>query len=306
MHILLKGQVLRSGEGHPGGGDTLHGGVIGQVGEQHSAVDGAGALKLLDEELGLLEGDADGGEHHGEICALVPQHLGLTGDLGGQVGVGQAGAGEDGQLLAAHQGVQAVDGGNARLDELIGVVPGGGVHGQAVNVPVLLGQNGGAAVDGHAHAVEHPAQHIAGHAQLEGVAQEAHLGLGQVDASGGLKQLDHGGVAVDLQHLAAADGAVGQLHLGQLVVGDVLHHFDHHQRGRDLLDGFILSDHSSSPAFLTTSSISFSMEAEISAYTWAYSSAGTLLARPMRSRAGMSNSLAAGAPLTMASRHSLS
>ena len=37
------------------------------------------------------------------------------------------------------------------------------------------------------------------------------------------------------------------------------------------------------------------MEAEISAYTWAYSSAGTLLARPMRSRAGMTNSPATGA-----------
>ena len=138
------------------------------------------------------------------------------------------------------------------------------------------------------------------------MAQEADLGLGQIDAGGGLKELHHGGVAVDLQHLAPADGAVGQLHLRQLVVGDVLHHFDHHQRGRDLLDGFILSDHSSSPAFLTTSSISFSMASEISAYTWEYSSAGTLLARPMRSLAGISNSFAVGAPLVMASRHSLS
>ena len=37
--------------------------------------------------------------------------------------------------------------------------------------------------------------------QLQGVAQKADLGLGQVDAGGGLKELDHGGVAVDLQHL---------------------------------------------------------------------------------------------------------
>ena len=31
------------------------------------------------------------------------------------------------------------------------------------------------------------------------MAQEADLGLGQVDARGGLEELDHGGVAVDLQ-----------------------------------------------------------------------------------------------------------
>ena len=86
------------------------------------------------------------------------QHLGLPGDLGGQGRMGQAGAGEDGQLLSPHQGVQPVDGGDARLDKLVGVVPGGGVHGQAVDVPVLVGQDGGAAVDGLAHAVEHPAQ----------------------------------------------------------------------------------------------------------------------------------------------------
>ena len=38
------------------------------------------------------------------------------------------------------------------------------------------GEDVGAAVDGLAHAVEHAAQHIAGHAQLQGVAQEADLG----------------------------------------------------------------------------------------------------------------------------------
>ena len=67
MHVLLKGQVFRGGEGHTGGGDTLDGGVVGQVGEQHGTVDGAGALKLADEELRLLKGDADGGKDHGEV-----------------------------------------------------------------------------------------------------------------------------------------------------------------------------------------------------------------------------------------------
>ena len=265
MHALLKGQVLRGGQGHTGGGDTLDGGVVGKVGEEHGAVDGAGALELADEELGLLEGDADGGEHHGEVGGRVAQHLGLTGDLGRQVGVGQAGAGEDGQLLAADQGVQAVDGGNAGLDELVGVVTGGGVHGQAVDVPVLLGQDVGAAVDGLAHAVEDTAKHIAGNAQLQGVAQEADLGVGQVDAGGGLKELDHGGVAVDLQHLAPADGTVVQLHLHQLVIGDAFHLTDHHQRADDLLYGTVFTDHASSPPLAAISAISVSISADMAA-----------------------------------------
>ena len=179
--------------------------------------------------------------------------------------MGQAGPAENWQLLAPDQGVQSVDGGDARLDELVGVVPGGGVHGQAVDVPVLLGQNLRAAVDGLAHAVEHPAQHVAGHAQLEGVAQEAHLGLLQVDAGGGLEQLHHGVVAVDLQHLAAADGAVGQLDLAQLVIGDAGHAAHHHQGAVDLLYGTVFLDHSSAPPLAAAASISSSISRAMSA-----------------------------------------
>ena len=62
------------------------------------------------------------------------------------------------------------------LDKLVGVVTGSRVHGQAVDIPVLLRQDLGAAVDGLAHAVEHTAQHVGGHAQLQRVAQEADLG----------------------------------------------------------------------------------------------------------------------------------
>ena len=265
VHALLEGQVLRGGEGHTGGGDTLDCGVVGQVGEEHRTVDGAGAAELLHEEVGLLEGDADGGEHHGEVGRVITQHLGLTGDLGGQGGVGQTGAGENGQLLSTDQGIQAVDGGDARLNELVGVVPGGGVHGQAVDIPVLVGHDVGAAVNGTAHAVEHPAQHVAGHGQLQGVAQEPDLGLGQVDAGGGLKELDHGVVAVDLQHLAAADGAVGQLDLGQLVVGDALDLAHHHQRAVDLLDCAIFPNHASAPPLAAIASISSSISRAISA-----------------------------------------
>ena len=255
LHPLFKGQILSGGQGHTGGGNTFHGGVIGQVAEQHGTVNGAGALELADKELRLLKGDADGGEHHGEVGAFVSQHLGLPGDLRRQIGVRQAGAGENRQLLAANQRVQAVNGGNTGLDELVGIVTGSGVHGQAVDVPVLFRQDLRAAVNGLAHAVEHPAQHIAGHAQLQGVSQKTNLGVRQIDPGGRLEELDYGGVAVDLQHLAPADGAVVQLDLHQFVIGDVFHHANHHQRAADLLNGFIFTDHSSSPPLAAMAAI---------------------------------------------------
>ena len=156
-------------------------------------------------------------------------------------------SGEDRKLLSAYQGVQTVNGRYAGLNELVGIVPGGGVHGQAVDIPILLGDDVGAAVNGLAHAVEHPAQHVAGHAQLQGVAQETDLGVGHVDTGGRLEQLHHGGIAVDLQDLAPADGAVLQLHFHQFVIGDILHHADHHQRADDLLYGSVFTNHQNSP-----------------------------------------------------------
>lgn len=254
MHLLLEGQILGGGQGHTGRGDTLHGGVVGQIGEQHRALDGAGALELPDEELRLLEGDADGGEHHGEVGAVI-QHPGLPGDLRRQIGVRQTGAGEDGQLLAAHQRVQPVDGADTGLNELVGIVPGGGIHGQAVDVHVLVGQQGGAAVDRLTHAVEHTAQHVGGYAQLQGVSQKTDPGVPQIDTGGGVEQLHYGPVAVDLQHLAPAHLAAVQLDLRQLVVGDALHVLHHHQRPGDLVNGTVFLHHASSPAFFTRSAI---------------------------------------------------
>ena len=85
----------------------------------------------------------------------------------------QARAGEDRQLLPAHERVESVDARNAGLDELVGVVARCGVHRKAVDVAVLVGDDLGAAVDGLTHAVEDAAQHVARHGELERMAQKA-------------------------------------------------------------------------------------------------------------------------------------
>ena len=65
-----------------GGGDAFHSRVVGQVGKDHGSVDGAGAAEVIDEVLGLLKRDADGGKNHGEGL-IVAQNSGLAGYLGG-------------------------------------------------------------------------------------------------------------------------------------------------------------------------------------------------------------------------------
>ena len=159
----------------------------------------------------------------------------------------KAAAGEHRELLATDQGVEAVDGGHAGLDELGGVVPGGGVHGVAVDVEMLLRDQGGAAVLGLAHAVEDPAQHVGGHVELDGPSHEAGLRRTDPKALGALEELDQGAVAVDLQHLAPADGAVLLDDLHQLVVLDALHLVHQHQRAYDFGYGTIFLLHQFRP-----------------------------------------------------------
>ena len=182
--------------------------------------------------------------------------------------MGQTGAGEHGQFLAPDQGVQAVNGGDTGLNELVGIVPGRRVGGQAVDVHLLFGQNRRAAVDGIAHAVKYAAKHILGYGKLGAVTQKADLGTGQVDAGGAFKQLDHGVGAIDLQHLAAADRAVGQLDFAQFVIGDVFYVADQHQRAGDFLYRAVFLNHQRSPPSAINVSICSFISCMISAYTF--------------------------------------
>ncbi len=305
MHALLKGEVLRGGQRHARRRDTLNRGVGGEVREENGALHRAGAAELVGEELSLLERDADGGKHDGEARAVI-EHLGLTRDLGGELRVRQTGAGEDRQLLAAHEGVQTVNRGDARLDELVGVVARGGVDGQAADVEILLGQQLRAAVDGLAHAVKDTAEHVLGHAQLQRVAEEADLRVAQIDARGVLEQLHDGAVAVDLQHLAAADGAVVELDFAQLVIGDALHLINDHQGAGDLPDGAVFLHHSSSPAFSVSWRICSASSRSIPSKAVCHASGSSYLACAMEVRTGSSRIASICAPCAMASRASSS
>ncbi len=220
--------------------------------------------------------------------------------------MGQTGAGENGQFLSAHQRVESVDGGYAGLNELVGIVPGGRIHGQTVDIHELFRQQLRAAVDRLTHAVEYAAQHIAGHAHLQRMTEKTDLTVAQVDAGGAVKKLYHGAVAVHLQHLAKPHGTVGQPDLRQLVVGNALHLLDHHQGAGDLVNGAIFLDHDCSPAFLASASISSAIVRAISSYARAYWSDSVYFAQPSRSREGMAYRSVSAAPLAIAPRQRFS
>ena len=168
-------------------------------------------------------------------------------------------AGEDRQLLPAHEGIEPVDGGDARLDELVGIVARGGIHRKPVDIAVLVGKDLRTAVDRLTHSVEDATEHIARYGKLQRMTEEADFGLGKVDARGRLKKLHHRAVTVDLKHLAAAHTAVGEADLGKLVIGDALHTVNDHQRSRYLTDRFVFTDHASFSPFSAIAPISSSI-----------------------------------------------
>ena len=172
MHALLESQIFSGGQGHTGRGNSLYGRVVCQVQEKNRTVDGACFTEGLLEEVRFLEGNAHGGKYYGEFLILAAD-LCLTGNLSSQLGVGQTGSRENRQLLAPDQGVQAVDGGDTGLNELGRVLPGGGVHGQAVDIHPFIRDDFRSVIDDISHAVEDTAQHIFRYAELHHAAEKS-------------------------------------------------------------------------------------------------------------------------------------
>ena len=242
MHLFLKSKILCRGQRHPGRSDTLDGRVIGQVDEQHGAVKGSCLPETLDKEVGLFKGDSHCREYNGKVL-IRPQHLRLSRDLRGKLGVGQARCGEDRQLLSPDQCVQPVNGGHAGLDKLLGIAPGSRVHGQAVDIHARVRQDLRSLVDRAAQTIEHTAQHIFRYAQLHAPPEKTHPAVGKVDPGRALKKLYEHIAPVDFQHFAAPCLPVRELDLAQLVICHAFHAAHQHQRSGYFLYGPVLFGH---------------------------------------------------------------
>ena len=174
VHVQLEGQVLGGGQGHARRGDALDGRVVGQVDEQDRALDGARCARksLMKKSASskVMPMAANTTANVSPACST----LAWRAIWAASRGVRQTGAGEDRQLLAAHQRVEPVDGGDAGLDELVREIAGVRVDRGAVDVEHLLRDDLRAAVDGPPDAVEDPAEHVRRDAQLQPLAQESH------------------------------------------------------------------------------------------------------------------------------------
>ncbi len=153
MKVSLEGQKLRQCQGDARCHQAFHRCIVGQVEKECRSGEQAGRGETLLEKCRCIVRNTESSEDDCERLTLT-RNAGLQGDLGSELVVGQARAGEDGQLLAPHQRVHAVDGRNARLDKILRVGPYRRIQRSTVNVHSRLGQRRRQAVFGTPQTVE--------------------------------------------------------------------------------------------------------------------------------------------------------
>ncbi len=228
MHALFVGEILGGGERAARRDDALDRRRIRERQEHDDAGKDARFFEGVDEEPRDVVLDAHAGEHHDELF-VGGEYLRLADDLGGEPVVRQAVPRKYRQLLAADQGVHAVDGRNARLDEVARILAGIGVDRIAVHVDELRRIHFGIAVDGLAESVEHAAHEPFGDAQLHRPLEEFDGRVVEAEARGRPENLHDAVFLADVDDPTRAESTRSVADGGDLAVKDVaapLHYDD--------------------------------------------------------------------------------
>src|SRR6059036_2397929 len=172
--------------------------------------------------------DSHRGEDDAERFA-APDDFGLSSDLQRHLVVRQSRTGEQRELLAADQGVQAIDRRDARLDELCRVLAGIWVNRGARDLDPFLGDDRRAAVDRLARAAEDAAEHLPRHVQFDRFPEELHRGL-TIDPGSPLEHLHDDDVLRRIEDLPSLPRSVWEADFDELSVSDPLRLLNKDQR----------------------------------------------------------------------------
>ncbi len=165
---VLEREVLRAGERRARREETLDGRVLRLVQEHDAALERGRRGEAIEEGSRLALGDPDRDEDDGE--GLVMGCARVLDDCGGQLEPRQPGAGEDGELLAADEGVQPVDGRDAGLDEVPRRLPANGVDGETPHGANRFAERRRLPVARSSGAAQHAPEEVLPHDDLGGRA----------------------------------------------------------------------------------------------------------------------------------------
>ncbi len=147
--------------------------------------------------------------------------------------MGQAAAGEQRQLLAAHEAVHQVDGRDARLDEIARQGAPGRIDGHAVDAQAAHRRYRRLAVDRAAHAVEDATQHVRPDVEADRLGLHGNHGIAHSEPGCGFEHFDDHAVLVERCHAAQALDAVAADDLHGFVEADVDGPLEEQQRAFD-------------------------------------------------------------------------
>ncbi len=193
--------------------------------------------------------DPHGGEDNGKLFRLRGRLAcgsaqgRLAHDLGGELIMGQTGAGEERQFLASQEGVHTVNRRDACLDIVARVHARSGIDRLPVDIGVVLRQGLGPAILWQSQSAKDAPQHLFSHRDLERLPQKVDARPVDRKSSGAGEHLDHSHIFSDLKHAALADHPLRVDNFHHVVITHASGILDHHNRAFDPVysDDFIYS-----------------------------------------------------------------
>ena len=134
MHAFFKSKIFSSSEGNLRCQKTLYNRVVGKVQKHYNVVGSTAFLEGPAEEFGYVVFNAHCCKNNSEFLIGVCAKGSLLNDLCSQLVMRKTVSGKDRQLLAADQGGQSVDGGDAGVDIVSRIFTGYRVQRKSVDI----------------------------------------------------------------------------------------------------------------------------------------------------------------------------
>mmetsp|Transcript_17593 Transcript_17593/g.38076 ORF Transcript_17593/g.38076 Transcript_17593/m.38076 type:complete len:323 (-) Transcript_17593:344-1312(-) len=198
VQIPLVGQILSSRQREPGGNDTFNRRIVCQVQEQGGTLHGTTLLEIGSEKTGSFHIHSHSTKHNGEVLLVRISGIlqlnegGLTGNLSGNLIMGQSSSRKNGDFLSTGNRVHDINGRNTSLDHGLGIITRGGVDGLPVDIQVGLRKDLGTGINDLTGSVEGSSKHLLGHSHFEDVAGEFTASLSVVNVGCSLEDLHDG------------------------------------------------------------------------------------------------------------------
>ena len=218
MHAFFKSKIFSSSEGNLRCQKTLYNRVVGKVQKHYNVVGSTAFLEGPAEEFGYVVFNAHCCKNNSEFLIGVCAKGSLLNDLCSQLVMRKTVSGKDRQLLAADQGGQSVDGGDAGVDIVSRIFTGYRVQRKSVDIQADFRCDLAKSVNGLADTVKGTSQDLRGKPDLHRMSGKTCVCIAEGHIISSLKNLDNSLVFIDFHDTADLLCAVFHVEFHDLLV----------------------------------------------------------------------------------------